>query len=351
MGEYSDELGFRAKVEILAIVDKHTVTTRFSAPVYRPPWYLPNGHWQTVVPALIRKVRDVTYQRHTLPTPDDDLLHVDALLSGVSRLVVISHGLEGDSHRPYVRGMTRAFHREGYDVLAWNFRSCGGVPNRTLRLYHSGATDDLHHLLTHWPGLGRYSTIVLVGFSLGGNLTLKYLGEQGASLSTAIRGGITFSVPLDLHACSRQLIHPTNRVYHRRFLKQLRQKIVDKQPRFPNDISLESLKQIKTIIDFDDYYTAPLHGFRNAADYYQQCSSKQFLESITVPTLVVNAQNDPLLAPECYLTDGSLDHSLVTFLAPEQGGHCGFWPKGHRRGENYWSEQVALLFARTHISR
>ena len=328
----------------------------FSPPPYRPPWYLPNGHWQTIVPALTRKVRDFTYQRQALPTPDGDLLQLDVLATEVSRtevsrigssqLAVISHGLEGDSNRPYVRGMTRALHREGYDVLAWNFRSCGGVPNRLLRFYHSGATDDLHHLLTHWPGIDRYATVVLVGFSLGGNLTLKYLGERGSSLPSAVRGGITFSVPLDLHACAQRITHPRNRMYHRRFLRQLKQKIITKQPFFPDDLSVDALNGIRTLIDFDDRYTAPLHGFRDAADYYRQCSSKQFLSSITVPTLIVNAQNDPFLPPSCYLSGHQVADCPVTFLAPEQGGHCGFLPRGHRRGEDYWSERIARTFSR-----
>ena len=324
-------------------------SVHFSAPAYRAPWYLPTGHGQTIVPALARNVGGFTYERQELPTPDGDLLQLDVLAAGFSALVVISHGLEGDSNRPYVRGMTRAFHREGYDVLAWNFRSCGGVSNRTLRFYHSGATDDLHHLLTHWPGMQRYSTVLLVGFSLGGNLTLKYVGEQGPSLPPAVRGAITFSVPLDLHACARQITRPMNRIYHRRFLKQLKQKIMRKHPSFPHQLSIESLNQIRTLIDFDDHYTAPLHGFQDAADYYRQCSSRQFLANIQVPTLIVNAQNDPFLPPECYLTDTHPNHDLLTFLAPKQGGHCGFLPKGHHRGENYWSEQVALQFARNRI--
>lgn len=318
----------------------------FSIPPYRPPWYLPNGHWQTIFPSLTRKVRDIRYQRDVLPTPDGDSLQIDTLAQSSSRLVVISHGLEGDSNRPYIRGMSRAFYREGYDVLAWNFRGCGGAPNRSLRFYHSGATDDLHHVLTSWPGIQQYQSILLIGFSLGGNLTLKYLGEQGSSLLPGIRAGITFSVPLDLYACARQITQPTNFIYHRRFLSQLKRKITEKQPFFPDELRIEPLAQVRTLIDFDNYYTAPLHGFQDATDYYRQCSSKQYLACITVPTLVVNAQNDPFLAPECYLANAPSEGSALTFVAPKQGGHCGFLPQGHRRGENYWSEQLAVSFAK-----
>ena len=324
-------------------------TVPFSPPPYRPPWYLPNGHAQTIFPALTRHGLDVDFQRHVLPTADGDSLQVDMLTSGSPRLAVITHGLEGDSNRPYVRGMTRAFYREGYDVMAWNFRGCGGAVNQALRFYHSGATDDLHHLLTHWPGIDGYADIVLIGFSLGGNLTLKYLGEPGVTRPPTLRGGITFSVPLDLSACAHQLGQPSNRVYHHRFLSQLKRKIIAKQALFPEELSLEPLQQIKTLVEFDDRYVAPLHGFRDAADYYAQCSSRQFLPDIKVPTLIVNAQNDPILAPECYLPDGHPDHKTVVFLAPRQGGHCGFLPQGHRPGNNYWSEDVALQFAREWI--
>ena len=324
-------------------------SVRFLAPSYCPPWYLPNGHWQTIAPTLIRKVRDFTYRRQQLPTPDGDLLQIDVLTANSPRLAIISHGLEGDSNRPYVRGMTRAFHREGYDVLAWNFRSCGGVLNRSLRFYHSGATDDLHHLLTQWPGIEKYASVVLIGFSLGGNLTLKYVGEDSSLLPANVRAAITFSVPLDLQRCAQQITQPSNRIYHRRFLKQLKQKVIRKHPLFPDELSIQTLNSVRTLIDFDDYFTAPLHGFCDAADYYQQCSSRQFLRNIRIPTLIVNAQNDPFLAPECYNVDDQLTNQFVTFLTPEQGGHCGFWPKGHRRGENYWSEQVAIAFARTYL--
>lgn len=316
---------------------------------YCAPWYLPNGHLQTVVPALARKVRNVTYRRNELPTPDGDTLQLDRLTRPSGRLVVISHGLEGDSNRPYVRGMSRAFYREGYDVLAWNFRGCGDSPNHTLRFYHSGATDDLHHVLTHAIESAAYDHIVLVGFSLGGNLTLKYLGEGVYPVPATVRTAVAFSAPIDLQACARQLALPQNWVYHRRFLRSLKRKITRKQPHFPEALQLDTLAGVKSLVDFDDAFTAPLHGFQSAADYYQRCSSKQFLTAIRVPTLLVNARNDPFLAPACFIDDDRLSETPVQFVAPEQGGHCGFLPRGHRAGQNYWSEQLAVNFARQHV--
>ncbi|MGB3851442.1 MAG: alpha/beta fold hydrolase [Tunicatimonas sp.] len=318
-----------------------------SVPTYRPPWYLPTGHLQTIVPALTRKVRNLAYRRNELPTPDGDRLQLDWLTQGARRLVVISHGLEGDSSRPYVRGMSRAFYREGYDVLAWNFRGCGDTPNHTLRFYHSGATDDLHHLLNEGIELEAYDHVVLVGFSLGGNLTLKYLGEGVYPVPGSVRAALAFSVPIDLQDCARRMARPQNWVYHRRFLRSLKRKVTRKQPHFPAELSLSDLNKVKTLTDFDDTFTAPLHGFDSAADYYRRCSSKQFLTTIEVPTMVVSARNDPFLGSACFIDDDRLHRTPVTFVAPDEGGHCGFMPRGHRRGENYWSEQVAVDFART----
>ncbi len=316
---------------------------------YRPPWFLFNGHWQTIVPALTRRVPHVAYRREVLATSDDDELQLDTLRRSSDRLVIISHGLEGDSNRPYVRGMSRAFYREGYDVLAWNFRSCGGKNNRQLRFYHSGATDDLHHVLSRWLASGRYREVILVGFSLGGNLTLKYAGERGSALDPRVKAVVTFSVPIDLAACAQQMIRPSNRIYHHRFLRRLKQKIRNKHPSFPEQLDVSLLKRTRTLIDFDDHFTAPLHGFVDAADYYRRCSSKQFLNEIKVPTLVVNAQNDPFLAERCYVSNHALNE-FVIFAAPTQGGHCGFMPQGHQNGENYWSEDTAVKFARQFLS-
>jgi len=313
---------------------------------YQPPSYLFNGHLQTIIPSLFRRVSGVDYQRQRLPTEDGDFLLLDWSKVGSDTLVIVSHGLEGDSFRPYIQGMVRAFNREGLDALAWNFRGCGGMMNQTYRFYHSGATPDLHFLVNHITNHQDYQTIILVGFSLGGNLTLKYLGEQGDQAQYAITAAVVFSVPLDLQACSRKIAQPENFIYSKRFLRNLKKKIKAKEAVMPNKISSEFFPNIKTLEDFDDYYTAPLHGFRDAADYYHQCSSIHFLQSIQIPTLIVNAQNDPFLAKECYLTQETDTSSNLFFEASVAGGHCGFMPKGYSWGNNFWSENRAIDFVR-----
>ena len=312
-------------------------------PRYTPPRYLFNGHLQTIVPSLLRKVQSIDYRREKVTTEDEDFLLLDWYPQASERLVIISHGLEGDSERPYMKGMARAFYRAGYDALAWNYRGCGGQMNDTLRFYHSGATDDLDWIIRHALARKQYRNIVLVGFSLGGNLTLKYLGERG-DVPQEVVGSAIFSVPLDLQACAHQLARPSNIVYHRRFLNNLKKKIAQKALQLPEQLTTEHFSSIKTLQDFDDYYTAPLHGFENAAAYYRQCSSLYFLQEIKVPTLIVNAQNDPFLAPECFLPNPfPTDH--IQFEAPAGGGHCGFMPRGGRWEDNFWSEEVAVQFA------
>ncbi|MEM8965323.1 MAG: hydrolase [Bacteroidota bacterium] len=318
---------------------------------YQPPQYLFNGHLQTIIPSQFRKVSGVNYQRERLATPDGDFLLLDWSKTGSTTLAIVSHGLEGDSQRPYMRGMVQAFNRAGYDALAWNFRGCGGEINQTQRFYHSGATPDLHFLVSniiqHYP----YQSIVLIGFSLGGNLTLKYVGEQQDELNAKVKAVVVFSVPIHLQACSRQIAQPQNILYSQRFLRNLKKKIRDKEAIMPEKISSEFFPEIRSLEDFDDYYTAPLHGFQDAEDYYRQCSSIHFLQSIRVPTLIVNAQNDPFLAKECYLTEEEQTTQYLHFQAPEAGGHVGFMQRGYSKGKNFWSENRALEFVENFLNK
>ena len=311
---------------------------------YFPPYYLPNGHLQTIYPALFRKVKNVHYHRERIHTPDIDFLDLDWSEVSADKLVIISHGLEGDSQRPYVKGMVQAFNKIGYDALAWNFRGCSGTMNKTLRFYHSGATDDLHLVLKHTISKGKYTEIVLIGFSLGGNLTLKYLGEQGTGLPAFVKKAVTFSVPLDLYGSSRQIEKPANYVYKQRFLRSLKNKIKTKASLMPGKLSTKGLDKIRSIYDFDDQYTAPLHGFGNARNYYTQCSAIHFLSHIRIPTLIVNAQNDSFLSKTCYPNEDQLENPHVLFEAPHHGGHCGFKPRIQNPLGCYWSEHRAIEY-------
>ena len=209
-------------------------------------------------------------------------------------------------------------------------------------MYHSGATEDLRAVISHAIQHHPATSIDLIGFSLGGNLTLKYLGECPAELPERIRRAVAFSVPCDLACSSQQLSILSNRLYMERFLITMRSKIRAKKLRFPDQLDLTGLSQIRTFQQFDDRYTAPIHGFRDAADYWAQNSSRQFLHAINRPTLLVNAENDPFLGPSCYPFAEAAASDVFHFEAPASGGHVGF-PSSGGNGE-YWSEIRAMEF-------
>ncbi len=306
---------------------------------YKKPALLFNAHVETIYPALFRKVELTSYTRERIPTPDDDFLDLDWITTDANKLAIVSHGLEGNSQRPYVKGMVKAFSESGYDALAWNYRGCSEELNRQRRFYHSGATDDLECVVRH-ALTKKYEEIILIGFSLGGNLTLKYLGE--AKRADVIQKAIVFSVPLNLHTSCVQLSLNSNWMYSNRFLKSLKKKVLDKAA-LRGDIDTKAINTIKNLQDFDDRYTSVLHGYRDAIDYYTHCSSIQFVEAISIPTLIVNAKNDPFLSEDCYPTALLVNHPHVKLEIPTYGGHVGF-TQSNKKGL-FWSEERALRFA------
>ena len=277
--------------------------------------------------------------RERLETPDGDFIDLDWAAPGAGKVAVLCHGLEGNAHRSYMLGMTRALGAAGWDIAAYNYRGCSGEPNRLLRSYHSGATDDLRFVLDHVLERG-YTSLALVGFSLGGNLILKFLGEDPGSVPAAVLGAVAISAPVSLADGSAELARRGNRLYQQRFLRKLRKKIRRKARALPGRIDERHFAHIKTLIDFDDHYTAPLHGFRDAADYYARCSSRQWLGDIRIPTLLVSALNDPFLGKDCYPHAEARESEFFFLDTPEFGGHVGF----HARGGRYWSEQRAADF-------
>ncbi len=310
---------------------------------YQKPFYLPNCHFETIIPALFRKVKGLPYQRERINLQDGDFLDLDwAYRSRSSSLAIITHGLEGDTMRGYIKGMAKKFYQKGWNALAWNHRGCSGEPNRLKRFYHSGSTEDLRAVINYALQTGKYAQIALIGFSLGGNMTLKYLGEEAEKAPKEIQKAVVFSVPLHLSSCSASLSEPKNWIYAQRFKKELAHKVKRKAAIMPNDISAEYLANIRTLKDFDNYYTAPLHGFEDAEDYYSKSSSIHYVDKIKRPTLIVNAQNDPFLAPACFPFEIFKKLNHVYFEAPDTGGHCGFTAKS--KDGFYWSETRAWDF-------
>lgn len=310
---------------------------------YRAPFGFYSGHLQTIYPALFRKLPYVTTERERLLTADDDFIDLDwARATPARKLAVLTHGLEGSSRGPYVQGMGGALLRSGWNVLAWNFRGCSGEPNRQLQSYHSGATHDLQAVLDHALGTGNYENVALIGFSLGGNITLKYTGDQGPAIDPRVRAAVGLSVACHLASSARRLENWENRIYMRRFLKTLRHKVRHKMRHFPDQLDDTGLDAMRTFRQFDGAYTAPIHGFASADDYWQQSSCLSVLDNVAIPTLLINAQDDPFLTSECFPTHLARKHPHFTLETPRHGGHMGFVRFNPKK--EYWSEQRVVAF-------
>lgn len=316
------------------------------ASAYRPAALLANGHLQTIAASTLRRVPEVRYQRERLELPDGDFVDLDWSWAKAGqparRLGIISHGLEGDSNRPYVRGMARALNQAGFDALAWNYRGCGGETNRLLRAYHLGDTDDLAEVIRHATEAKAYPEIYLTGFSAGGNVTLKYLGENAARVPAQVKRAAVFSVPTDLKASSVHISRWQNQIYLRRFMNSLKEKMRVKDSHLPGQLDLTELNQLRDFPQFDERYTAPLHGFASADDYYEQSASGRYLAGIRIPTLLVNALNDPFLPASCYPRDAATASQFFFLETPAGGGHVGF-NEGGPAGP-YYSERRAIDF-------
>ncbi|MDO1512665.1 alpha/beta fold hydrolase [Maribacter confluentis] len=308
---------------------------------YHPSPIFRNGHFSTIYNGLFRKVDDLEQKRIRINLPDEDFLDTDWSYAAETskKLVIIIHGLEGSSQRAYVKGSAKLLSQKGFDVCAINLRGCSGTANNLFRSYHSGATEDLQYVMDHILNLKVYQQIFLHGFSLGGNLLLKYLGEK-RSVPAQIKGASAISVPCQLADSLYQLLQYKNVLYARRFKGNLLEKLKQKQQVFPDLISNDDIKNIKNLKDFDDIYTSRAHGFKDAMDYYAKSSSLQFLKHINVPTLIINALNDSFLGPECYPIEIAKNHTHLFLETPKYGGHVGF----HGAKNQTYAERRTLEF-------
>ncbi|MFK8138764.1 MAG: YheT family hydrolase [Bdellovibrionales bacterium] len=283
-----------------------------------------NGHIETILPAIFRKIKFTYHRRDRLALPDGDFIDVDRHVKRNSKAVVLSHGFEGSSSSHYILGMADYLSKNGFDIISWNCRGCSGEPNRTLKFYHAGSSDDLSYVIDQYSDL--YEEISLIGFSLGGNLTLKYLGEFPKMVNPKVISAATFSVPLNLSNGSDQLERGIGkRIYAPNFLQTLRKKLRErKNELLAAGVEVEKALKAKTIREFDNLITAPLHGFGTAKNYYETQSGANFIEAIDLPTLIVNSKNDPFLGRKCYPKTESFQNSLVEIQYPKYGGHVGF---------------------------
>lgn len=310
-------------------------------PTYKPPFYFKNGFVSTVYSGLFRRVKNLKQERERLTLNDGDFIDLDWSHSKekTKKLIILLHGLEGNAQRPYMTGTAKLFNNNNVDAVCVNFRGCSGEVNFKYRSYHSGATDDLIEIIQHIVSTKHYAEMYLKGFSLGGNLILKYLGE-GNTVPNQIKAAVAISVPCYLKGSAKALHRFKNVLYHDRFKRYLVNRLKDKQGQFPDTLSVKALKSIKTLKDFDDVYTSKAHGFKDAFDYYEKCSSLQFLQNIKIPTLIINALNDSFLSPECYPVKAAKTNPNLYLEMPNHGGHVGFIDKENM----YYNEKRALEF-------
>ncbi|MEO8911112.1 MAG: hydrolase [Gemmatimonadaceae bacterium] len=295
--------------------------------IYSPAWWIPGGHLQTLWGKLFRRQPSAPTVLERWDTPDGDFLEIHRLTSAADApRVIVLHGLEGSIRSHYAQGLLNEAARRGWGADLLVFRSCGSELNRTRRFYHSGETGDAEFALERISREYPHAPLGMVGVSLGGNVLLKFLGEKGDDLPKGLRAAAAISVPFDLAKSSKRINRGFSRLYQRFFLGSLRRKAGEKARLFPDLASKEKIAHLKTLEDFDNLITGPLHGFLGAQDYYNRASSLQYLERIKLDTLLISAVDDPMLPPEVLdeVRDIARETPALEIDFVEKGGHAGF---------------------------
>jgi hypothetical protein len=319
------------------------VTAGPEASPYQAPWWLPGGNAQTVWAALVARRRGVALERSRWDSPDGDFVLVDELPGPAhAPLVVLFHGLEGGADSHYAGTLMSALARRGWRGAIPHFRGCGGEANRLPRAYHSGDADEIEWILERFRRGAGGRPLYVAGVSLGGNALLKWLANRGASAREVVHAAVAVSAPLDLAAGADALERGFGRFYAWMFLRTMKRKVAEKAALHPEAFDLARVRAARTIREFDDLVTAPLHGFRDAADYYARASAKPVMRDIRVPTLVLNALNDPFL-PGRYLPGPGEVSAHVCIEYPATGGHVGF-VNGQFPGRYDWLPRRILDF-------
>lgn len=318
---------------------------------YNPKGWFKNGHFSTIYSAKVRRGPIIEFQRERLTLNDGDFLDLDWSLAqgqmaktnvglGTKSVVILLHGLEGNAQRSYIRGQAATLLDQGFDICAMNFRGCSGTDNLKLQSYNAGKTEDLDQVVRHIAGLNQYSRIYAAGFSLGGSLLLNYLGAKKGDYRQ-ISKAAAVSTPLDLSASIERLSKWDNRAYQWVFLSTLKVKYRAKQRAFPQDLSVDAPRAMTSIKDFDNLYTAPVHGYFNAEDYYHKNSPITTLGTIEQPVLVLNALNDSFLSEACLPKALAQSSKNIYLETPKYGGHVGFY---RSKGPYYNETRVSEFF-------
>ncbi len=306
---------------------------------YKPPLFFRNSRLNTIFPVFFRIINGVKYERTRIETPDSDFIDLDVSSVGSDRAAIIIHGMEASSNDNSIKGIVKTLNRNSFDAVAMNLRGCSREPNRQVRFYNAGISEDVETVLQHVKNSYNYSSIALVGYSLGANILLKYLGEKGNKLIPELKKAAAIALPCSLRTCNEEIEKKANRIYLKRFVRQFHKKVKDKMKIMPEKIDDSKFEFIRNIKDYDDFYTAPLNGYRDAYDYWEKCSSLQFLENIKIPTLILSAKDDTFLAPDCYPYEIAKKSEFLFLETPEYGGHMGF-VLFNRENETYADKRI-----------
>ena len=317
---------------------------------YQPPFLYRNTHFNTIYTALLRPLFNLKYERERINTPDGDFLDLDWSKVGSDKLLICVHGLEGHARKPYMRGMMHFFNNKkdsesdtlGWDAVGMNLRGCSGEDNRFLHGYHSGNSADLDFVIEKIRLKKQYKQIIVIGFSIGGNIVLKYAGEKGKMMPKEVSHVLAYSVPCDLAACSIEFEKPKNIIYLNQFLLTLKPKAKKKYELFSGKFDLQKTLAARNFREFDTAYTGPINGFIDCYDYWSKASCLPLLKNIAVPTLMINAKDDTFLATECFPYNEARKNPFLYLEIPARGGHLGFMAPNT---EGYlWTERRAWDF-------
>ncbi len=309
--------------------------------LFKRAWWLPGPHLQTLWAALIRRKLFLSITNERVELPDGDFLDLAWVGKGSGPIVIVLHGLNGSIHSPYIRGILDTIAKQGWRGVLMHFRGCSGVPNRLARAYHSGDTADLHYIVQTLSQREPHTPLFAIGYSLGGNVLLKWLGENGSC--HPLKAAVAISIPFELSKTVARLNTGFSRIYQWRLLRELLSAHQNKFTQIAEPLPFGNIKCFRTLYEFDNAITAPLHGFKNALDYYTQSSSRQYLKLIQTPTLIVHAQNDPFTTLNAIPQQHEVS-AAVSLELPESGGHVGFISGKYPWRPIYWLEQKIICY-------
>lgn len=314
---------------------------------YKPSGIYRSADLNTIYAATLRTVKLSPYVRERITLSDEDFLDLDwskTADANNGKVAILLHGLAGSSDRPYMKGMTRILNKKGWDTVSINLRGCSEELNKYFKSYHGGSSQDLAEVIDHIKKMEKYDSIALVGFSLGGNILLKYLGED-RNVPKEVKTAVAVSVPCDLAGSLGEINRTRNFIYSKRFELKLKQVLLARAKKFPEKLSKKEVEACSSLNDIDELYTSKAHGFENAADYYEKNSSRQFLENIKIPTLIISSKDDSFLSNSAYPIKEAENSEFLNLEIPEYGGHVGFVLPG----PEFYHEKRTMEFLEKHL--